>query len=90
MRTHTWQPYWWRITHRGERDHQWHPLGPGGPRPVPNAALASGTLADWAAGHLAEAAGELADLRGELRLECFPAPTAEGPSALTLTATLHG
>ncbi|MFR9721783.1 hypothetical protein ACL02R_00240 [Streptomyces sp. MS19] len=90
MRTAPWQRYRRRITHRGERGHQWHPLGHSGPRPVPNAALVSGTLADWAAVHLAEAADELADPRGELRLERFPTPSAEVPPALTLTAPLHG
>ncbi|WP_052850367.1 hypothetical protein [Streptomyces avicenniae] len=87
-----WTPYWWRLTHRDAGGSPWLPMGPGPLTPVPNQALATGTLADWAAELLAGAVDELDDLRGELRLECFdhPMPAPDSAPVLTRTAGLTG
>ena len=70
-----WQNYWYDLRFRDEREYEFAPLGPGGPRQVPNTWLATGTLSGFVDWFAAECVDELDDLRGELRILVYTEPT---------------
>jgi hypothetical protein len=84
-----WQNYWYDLAFRDEREPTFEPLGPGGPRQVPNKWLASGSLPEFVAWFADECADELDDLRGELRIlvytEATPGPDTEPVLVHTVT-----
>ncbi|WP_459707223.1 hypothetical protein [Actinophytocola sp. KF-1] len=83
-----WQDYWYELLFRDERSPAFEPMGPGGPRQVPNTWLATGTLSAFLDRFAEEAADELDDLRGELRIlvytEATPDPGTEPVLARTV------
>ncbi|WP_018352609.1 hypothetical protein [Longispora albida] len=85
-----WQCYWYDLRFRALGAPSFEPLGDGRPQQVPNTWLATGPVGDFADWILAEAAGELDDLRGELRVLIYtdarPGPDAE--PVLARTASL--
>ena len=87
-----WQPYWWRLLFRADGDPEWAPLGPPPLTQVPNSALKETSLEAWADALLEQAPGELDDLRGELRLECYdvPEPADGTPPVYSLQIRLPG
>lgn len=84
-----WQNYWYDLLFRDHRMPGFEPLGPGGPRQVPNEWLASRSLPEFVAWLADECADELDDLGGELRIvvytEATPGPDTEPVLAHTLT-----
>lgn len=76
-----WQNYWYDLLFRCERTPSFEPIGPGGPRQVPNTWPATRSLDEFADWVLAEAVEDLDDLRGELRMlvytEATPGPDTE-------------
>jgi hypothetical protein len=76
-----WQKYWYDVRFRREGTPSFEPMGPGGPRQVPNKWLATGPVDEFVDWFLAECVDDLSDLRGELRVlaytEATPGPDTE-------------
>jgi hypothetical protein len=83
-----WQNYWYDMRFRREGTPSFEPMGPGGPRQVPNTWLATRSLDEFVDWFLAECVDDLDDLRGELRLvvytEATPGPGTEPVLARTV------
>lgn len=74
MKRPYWQAYWWRLRFRADGGPGWVAVGSGEFARVPDAALREASLDRWADALLAQAPGELDDVRGDLLLECFAQP----------------
>ncbi|MET8978027.1 hypothetical protein ABZX85_20680 [Streptomyces sp. NPDC004539] len=87
-----WQPYWWRLLFRADGEPVFRAMGPEPFQQVSNRALKNGSLEAWAEALLAEAPGELEDLRGDLILECYtePAPAEGTPPVYSRRIRLPG
>ncbi|WP_158852703.1 hypothetical protein [Saccharothrix deserti] len=76
-----WQSYWYDLRFRCERTPSFEPMGPDGPRQVPNKWLATGSVDEFVDWFLAECVDDLDDLHGELRIlvytEATPGPDTE-------------
>ncbi len=93
MKKPYWQPYWYQLLFRADREPTWTAMGP---PPfltrVPNAALKKASLEEWASALLEDAEHELTDLRGDLLLECYdePAPADGTPPVYSRRIRLPG
>ncbi|GAA1410004.1 hypothetical protein ACFQZ4_03725 [Catellatospora coxensis] len=67
-----WQNHWYELRFRRAGTPSFEPMGPGGPRQVPNEWLATGPVDEFVDRFLGECADELDDLDGELEIRVYP------------------
>jgi hypothetical protein len=76
-----WQNYWYDLCFRRADTPSFEPMGPGGPRQVPNTWLATRSVDEFVDRLSAECVEDLDDLHGELRVlvytEATPGPDTE-------------
>ncbi len=87
-----WQNYWYDLRFRGESEHTFEPMGPGGPEQVPNKWLATKSVDEYFDWFLAEAVEDLYGMRGELRVLVYtePAPAPDTEPVLVRTVEIPG